>query len=84
MAVDGCAKSATSNSPSPFGGKCPDVPRAWLGLMARYILQINLMDHAGTLWVTAFNEVAEQVMGVTANDLHKLKVGCTAGILRRD
>lgn len=32
------------------------------------------MDHAGSIWITAFNEVAEQLMGISANDLHKLKV----------
>jgi hypothetical protein len=42
-------------------------------LMGRYILQINLMDHAGQMWITAFNEVAEQMMGISANDLHALK-----------
>jgi replication factor A1 len=41
--------------------------------MGRYILQINLMDHAGQMWITAFNEVAEQMMGISANDLHALK-----------
>ena len=33
------------------------------------------MDYAGAIWVTAFNEVAEQIMGISANDLHRLKVG---------
>jgi len=31
------------------------------------------MDHAGQMWITAFNEVAEQMMGISANDLHALK-----------
>jgi replication factor A1 len=42
-------------------------------LTIRYILQINLMDHAGQMWITAFNEVAEQMMGISANDLHAMK-----------
>jgi replication factor A1 len=25
------------------------------------------------MWITAFNEVAEQMMGISANDLHALK-----------
>ena len=41
---------------------------------ARYILQMNVMDHAGSIWITAFNEVAEQLMGLSANDIMKLKV----------
>lgn len=31
------------------------------------------MDHAGQMWITAFNEVAEQMMGISANDLQKLR-----------
>jgi replication factor A1 len=31
------------------------------------------MDHAGQMWITAFNEVAEQMMGISANELSKLK-----------
>jgi len=34
------------------------------------------MDHAGAVWMTAFNEVAEQLMGVPANEIQQLKVGC--------
>lgn len=32
------------------------------------------MDHTGTFWVTAFNETADKVLGITANALMKLKV----------
>lgn len=34
------------------------------------------MDHAGAVWMTAFNEVAEQLMGVPANEIQQLKVSC--------
>jgi len=34
-----------------------------------------MMDHAGAIWITAFNEVAEQLMGVPANEIQELKVG---------
>jgi len=33
------------------------------------------MDHAGSIWITAFNEVAEQIMTISANDLQAKKVG---------
>jgi replication factor A1 len=35
---------------------------------------MNVMDYAGSFWITAFNEVAEQLMGVSANDLMAQKV----------
>jgi hypothetical protein len=31
------------------------------------------MDHTGHIWVTAFNEVGEQLLGVTANQLIEMK-----------
>lgn len=34
---------------------------------------MNVMDYSGGFWVTAFNEVAEQIMGVSANELMELK-----------
>jgi replication factor A1 len=34
---------------------------------------MNVMDYTGGFWVTAFNEVAEQIMGISANDLMSLK-----------
>ena len=40
----------------------------------RYILSMNVMDYAGSFWITAFNEVAEQLMGVTANQIMEWKV----------
>lgn len=42
-------------------------------LLSRYILQMNVMDHTGHFWITAFNEVAEQLLGVSANDLQAYK-----------
>jgi hypothetical protein len=40
----------------------------------RYILQMNVMDHAGSFWITAFNDTAEQIMAITANELMKYRV----------
>ena len=43
-------------------------------LFRRYILSLSIMDHSGHIWVTAFNEVGEQLLGKTANELIELKV----------
>jgi hypothetical protein len=32
------------------------------------------MDHTGSIWATAFNDTAETLLGIPANDLHKLQV----------
>jgi len=81
---EGCNKKVNDNGDGWLCEKCDRTWPApiyryvpffvsWAELMGRYILQINLMDHAGQMWITAFNEVAEQMMGISANDLHALK-----------
>ena len=42
--------------------------------LAGYILNLSIMDHSGHIWVTGFNDVGEQLLGVTANELIALKV----------
>lgn len=39
----------------------------------RYILQFQIQDHTGLTWVTAFQECAEEIMGMSAKDLYSLK-----------
>ncbi|KAK0583673.1 hypothetical protein LWI29_001331 [Acer saccharum] len=39
----------------------------------RYSLQFQIQDHTGLTWVTAFQEVGEKIMGVSAKDLYHLK-----------
>lgn len=73
-AQDGTVRSATENGLNLFGGELGPIIGERCTDSSRYILSINLMDHAGSVWMTAFNEVAEQLMGVTANELHKVKV----------
>lgn len=43
----------------------------------RYILNMNIMDETSNLWVTGFNEIGEQVLGMSADALTQLKVGAT-------
>lgn len=39
----------------------------------RYLLQLQIQDHSGLTWVTAFQEAGEEIMGVSAKDLYLLK-----------
>jgi replication factor A1 len=52
-------------------------PAAQTDIWFSYILSLNVLDHTSSFWITAFNEVAEQIMGVSANELMRLKVGST-------
>ncbi|KAL9270628.1 Replication protein A 70 kDa DNA-binding subunit C-like protein [Drosera capensis] len=39
----------------------------------RYILQLQIQDHTGLTWVTAFQESGEEIMGVPAKTLYFMK-----------
>lgn len=39
----------------------------------RYMLTISIMDQTGQIWLTLFNDQAEQLLGVSANELTELK-----------
>lgn len=39
----------------------------------RYMLTISIMDQTGQIWLTLFNDQAEQLVGVSANELTELK-----------
>lgn len=39
----------------------------------RYLLQVQVQDHTGLTWVTAFQEAGEEIMGVTAKQLYTVK-----------
>lgn len=39
----------------------------------RYIMSINISDHTGQLWVSCFDETGRMIMGMTADELMKIK-----------
>ncbi|KAG0481738.1 hypothetical protein HPP92_012596 [Vanilla planifolia] len=39
----------------------------------RYLLQFQIQDHTGITWVTAFQECAEEILGISAKELYLLK-----------
>ncbi|OWZ44584.1 replication factor A1 [Cryptococcus neoformans c8] len=67
---DNCAKKVVEDG---SGWWCEKCQRRWDEPIHRYILSMNVMDYTGQFWMTAFNETAEQIMGISANDLMKLK-----------
>ncbi|ORY31367.1 hypothetical protein BCR39DRAFT_90121 [Naematelia encephala] len=69
---DGCNKKVLDNGD---GWLCEKCQKSWPNPIHRYILSLNVMDYAGSFWITAFNEVAEQILGATANELMAFKNG---------
>ncbi|KAI3443580.1 hypothetical protein Pfo_000245 [Paulownia fortunei] len=39
----------------------------------RYLLQVQVQDHTGLTWVTAFQETGEEILGCSAKELYMLK-----------
>lgn len=39
----------------------------------RYLLQAQIQDHTGLIWVTAFQESGEEILGCSAKELYMLK-----------
>lgn len=39
----------------------------------RYLLQAQIQDHSGLIWVTAFQESGEEILGCSAKELYALK-----------
>ena len=39
----------------------------------RYILQVQVQDHTGSVWVTCFQESGEHILGIVAKDLFLMK-----------
>jgi replication factor A1 len=39
----------------------------------RYLLQVQVQDHTGMTWVTAFQESGEEILGLPAKELHIIK-----------
>lgn len=36
-------------------------------------MEVKISDHSGDAWVTIFNEVAEELIGCTAEELARIK-----------
>ncbi|MQL96812.1 hypothetical protein Taro_029488 [Colocasia esculenta] len=39
----------------------------------RYLLQVQVQDHTGLTWVTAFQESGEEILGISAKELYLMK-----------
>ncbi|WWC88776.1 uncharacterized protein L201_003689 [Kwoniella dendrophila CBS 6074] len=67
---EGCNKKVVDDG---SGWLCEKCDKKWDAPIHRYILSLNVMDHTGSFWITLFNDQAEQVLEVSANELMRLK-----------
>ncbi|KAI7725592.1 hypothetical protein M8C21_019268 [Ambrosia artemisiifolia] len=66
-----CAKKVVNNGDGKW--RCDKCDQTVDECDYRYLLQIQLQDHTGLAWVTAFQESGEDIIGVPAKDLHLIK-----------
>ncbi|KAL3497983.1 hypothetical protein ACH5RR_040715 [Cinchona calisaya] len=66
-----CNKKVTNNGDGKW--RCDRCDRTVDECDYRYILQLQIQDHTGLTWVTAFQESGEEIIGVSAKDLYCLK-----------
>lgn len=52
---------------------CEATGKSYQDCQHRYILNMEIADHTGSLWVTAFNDDGEKIIGHTANSLNDIR-----------
>ncbi|KAI9099508.1 hypothetical protein DFS34DRAFT_617799 [Phlyctochytrium arcticum] len=55
------------------GWRCEKCDRVYPNPSYRYILSITVSDHSGQVWLQAFNETAEILLGKTADEMVQIK-----------
>ncbi|KAG6577754.1 Replication protein A 70 kDa DNA-binding subunit C, partial [Cucurbita argyrosperma subsp. sororia] len=66
-----CSKKVTNNGDGKW--RCDRCDQSVDECDYRYILQLQIQDHTGLTWVTAFQEGGEEIMGLPAKRLYYLK-----------
>ncbi|CAA7033831.1 unnamed protein product [Microthlaspi erraticum] len=66
-----CSKKVTNNGDGTW--RCERCDKCSNDCDYRYILQLQLQDHTGVTWATAFQEAGEEIMGLPARDLYYIK-----------
>ena len=66
-----CNKKVNNNGDGTW--RCDRCDRSFPECDYRYLLQLQVQDHTGLTWVTAFQETGEEIMGLTAKELNAVK-----------
>jgi replication factor A1 len=53
--------------------RCEKCDKTWPAPKYRYIMSVNVSDHTGQIWLSSFDEVGAQILGMSANDLMAMK-----------
>ncbi|KAK4800408.1 hypothetical protein SAY86_020895 [Trapa natans] len=66
-----CQKKVTNNGDGKY--RCDRCDQCVDECDYRYILQLQIQDHTGLTWVTAFQELGEEIVGVPAKEMFQLR-----------
>uniref|UniRef100_UPI001CB88CD4 replication protein A 70 kDa DNA-binding subunit A-like n=1 Tax=Erigeron canadensis TaxID=72917 RepID=UPI001CB88CD4 len=66
-----CSKKVTNNGNGKW--RCDTYDQTINECDYRYILSLHIQDHTGSTWVTAFQEIGAEIMGVSAKELYYIK-----------
>ncbi|KAL0108123.1 hypothetical protein PUN28_015019 [Cardiocondyla obscurior] len=69
--VEGCKKKLIDQSNGVF--RCEKCNKEFPNFIYRLLGSMNIADATGNRWITAFNEDAEKILGMTAQQLGALK-----------
>ncbi|KND02596.1 replication factor-a protein 1 (rpa1) [Spizellomyces punctatus DAOM BR117] len=67
---ENCNKKVTDVS---TGWRCEKCDKLYPNPSYRYILSLSISDHTGGMWLQAFNETAQSLLGKSADELVQLK-----------
>lgn len=68
---EGCNKKITQESENSW--RCEKCEMTYEAPEYRYIVLANVQDHTGSIWISGFNEIGLQMIGVPAGELAKYK-----------
>lgn len=66
-----CNKKVINNGDGTW--RCDRCDKAVAECDYRYLLSVQVQDHTGVTWITAFQEAGEEIMGVSAKELYMWK-----------
>lgn len=69
--TQGCSKKVIEENSGEWW--CEKCQAKWPQPLWRYVLNINVADHTGTLWLSCFDDAGQMVVGMSANDVMKIK-----------
>lgn len=56
------------------GWRCEKCDRSFPEPVRRYIFSANIADYSGQIWISGFNEIGTQLLGITADELDAIRV----------